>query len=236
MAIWASSLYADAIVDAQILASNDIIVDKWANVEFYRVNDTILRQEVIGIAIKLKWVNLPNGYQCQNYYIDVSLNNPNTWACRAAEISADEGIITRSNNNFRPEDQITRYESLAMVSDAVCALRWTQEDLDLFYELHAPNGNPFRDGGSSGNWIHKLLAKMTLMGVLEQGFRNGDQYNEATYASERQPATRWEVFGYARSLMDFKDKNGGCDGNPDNNTVDDALSELEEFLNSILEG
>ncbi len=37
------------------------------------------------------------------------------WVCRAFEIMADKGFVTRANKTTRPRDSVTRAEALAMV-------------------------------------------------------------------------------------------------------------------------
>lgn len=74
----------------------------------YRISDTIIRQEVLGIAMKLRGVALPENYSCRSYYLDT----PEWWVCRAAELSADNDIITRTNLHFRPHDTLTLGEAL----------------------------------------------------------------------------------------------------------------------------
>lgn len=69
----------------------------------YRLNDFIIRQEVLGMALKLKGITLPDSYFCRNYYQDTA----EWWVCRAAELSADNDIVTRANLHFRPHDSLT---------------------------------------------------------------------------------------------------------------------------------
>ena len=42
----------------------------------------------------------------------------NNWICRAMELAADVGMITRSNSKARPKDSITRAEALAILMKA----------------------------------------------------------------------------------------------------------------------
>ncbi|MCB9806944.1 hypothetical protein H6768_03560 [Candidatus Peribacteria bacterium] len=81
----------------------------------YRLSDTIIRQEVLGIALKLRGIALPDLYSCKNYYQDTY----EWWVCRAAELSADSGIITRANLHFRPHDSLTLGEALGITIKAL---------------------------------------------------------------------------------------------------------------------
>lgn len=47
------------------LADANIIVDQRTNPDKYRLDDSITRQEVIGMTLKLKNVALPNNYTCK---------------------------------------------------------------------------------------------------------------------------------------------------------------------------
>lgn len=42
----------------------------------------------------------------------------NDWICRAVEMAADNGLVSRGNTKFRPQDKITRAESLAILINA----------------------------------------------------------------------------------------------------------------------
>lgn len=114
----------DGLSDARALAEQGIIVNQSMasptygisptsdiqEASMYRLSDTIIRQEVLGIALKLKGVQLPNQYSCRNYYRDTT----EWWVCRAAELSADQGFITRANLHFRPHDTLTLAEALGI--------------------------------------------------------------------------------------------------------------------------
>ena len=80
----------------------------------YRVDDFITRQEVLGIALKLKDVILPDGYVCRDFFRDTG----EWWVCRAAELSSDHGIVTRANLYFRPRSILTLGEALGIVIKA----------------------------------------------------------------------------------------------------------------------
>lgn len=97
------------------LLSQKAIITSQINSDKYRLDDRVLRQEVIGMALKLKGVQLPSNYICKWYFADVTGDN---WVCRAIEIAADNGIITRTNNKARPSDFITPEEATAIFMNA----------------------------------------------------------------------------------------------------------------------
>ena len=84
-----------------------MLVDRSAEPERYRLDESILRQEIIGIALQLKGVSLPAEYGCKGYYTDVQPDESNSWVCRAVELAADNGMISRENKRFRPMDRVT---------------------------------------------------------------------------------------------------------------------------------
>lgn len=53
---------------------------------------------------------MSDSYSCRNYYRDTS----EWWVCRAAELSADNDIVTRANTSFRPHDTLTLAEALGI--------------------------------------------------------------------------------------------------------------------------
>jgi hypothetical protein len=58
---------------------------------------------------------LPENYKCKKYFADAIKND---WVCRAVELAADNGIITRSNKYANPGKFVTRAEALAIVMSA----------------------------------------------------------------------------------------------------------------------
>lgn len=119
---------------AEYLADKKVIV-RQRPTDNYGLSDKVLRQEVVGIAIRLTGLNfrgvesisLPDPYTCDNTFADVKQSKPNSWVCRSVEIAAKYGIISTSNENFRPEDAITRAEAIAMIMNAVKLLPKTDE-------------------------------------------------------------------------------------------------------------
>lgn len=125
------SLFAESsgLTEARELAEMGVIVDQSTMVQaspvstsldmqesaMYRLSDLIIRQEVLGMALKLKGVDLPSGYTCRDFYRDTG----EWWVCRAAELSADYGIVTRANLYFRPRDVLTLAEALGITIKAL---------------------------------------------------------------------------------------------------------------------
>jgi hypothetical protein len=113
------SLYSLAYTSEDVSNANYLadqkIVTKQTTGTGYRLDDKILRQEVIGMALKIKGVALPENYTCKKYFADATKND---WVCRAVELAADNGIITRSNKYANPGKSITRAETISMIYNA----------------------------------------------------------------------------------------------------------------------
>ena len=102
---------------AQLLADQNMITNHFNNPMAYRLDDTITRAEAVGIALKVSGATLPEKYSCQKYFEDVQTDEKdlNAWICRAVEMAADRGYVSRRNTKFRPQDKITRAEALAII-------------------------------------------------------------------------------------------------------------------------
>ena len=106
--ILASAYTATDVSNANYLAEKNIIVQQSSETK-YRLDNTITRAEVIGIALKIKGIILPEDYQCKGHFKDAQNND---WICRAVELAADYAIINASNEKARPNDMISRAEAL----------------------------------------------------------------------------------------------------------------------------
>lgn len=116
-------MYAYDVEDvdnANSLATSDIIVDHRDNIAAYRLDETISRQEVVGIAMKILGTPLLDNYNCLGYFSDAYFpaNHTDSWVCRSLEMAADNELVSRANSVFRPKDSITRAEALAILMKA----------------------------------------------------------------------------------------------------------------------
>lgn len=113
--------FANYAIDEQIeaannLASQRIINDHSNNPTNYNLEAHVLRQEIAAVA---RWVALlPKKEKCENIFADLSANTPNSWACVNVEVLVDNNLIS-ANTNFRPEDFITKAETLGMLIKAI---------------------------------------------------------------------------------------------------------------------
>lgn len=150
---WAIS-YASysAVVDnktelesANSLAEQKIINNHVNNPENYNLSDNVLRQEIAAVA---RWVaKLPKKWRCDNEFKDLTDTKPNTWACRNVEVLVDNDLIAK-NEYFRPEDKITKSETIAMLIKAI----WFD------YKFN-PN--------SDKNWQEQIVEYAASKGVVE---------------------------------------------------------------------
>ena len=118
------------VENANFLAGKGLITEQ-SDPKNYRLDDYITRAELVGISLKLKGTTLPENYQCKKYFIDVTAND---WVCRAVEIAADEGLISRTNITFIPQRYISRSESLAIILKASGLLDKIPSDLSNYID------------------------------------------------------------------------------------------------------
>lgn len=198
-----TSIFAFAYTDTDIstasfLANQGIIVNQ-STASNYRLDNTITRAEAIGIALKIKWVTLPESYTCKKYFSDTITND---WKCRAIELAADNGIITRNNTKARPNDTITRAEALGIVIRA----GRINFDAQSYCNQKAIPDSDFGCNGlvlwdlSANLWqIHTFITyyvKVLNMSLSELSGNIQLRSNDK--------ATRAEVFVFARHIFQYK--------------------------------
>ena len=62
---------SDDMARANLIAQAGLIVSQEDNA-LYRLDDSMLRQELIGTALKLAGTELPKGYTCKGYFSDAN--------------------------------------------------------------------------------------------------------------------------------------------------------------------
>lgn len=185
---------SDDAAIANALADADIIVPHKNNIDAYRLDDTVARQEVIGMTLKLKGVALPLTYDCKGYFTDATFdkNSTDAWVCRAVELAADRGLITQENTTTRPRDKITKAEALAMIWKGAGMDIDTSDDADgTFYDAN---------GTIAVDWQENLLQSARKMGVISPT-KNDDKW----LWKHNTPATRKEVFAIIATFQALKD-------------------------------
>ena len=96
---------------AEYLAKREII-KKQNNVSDYKLDSTITRMETMKIIAKLSWKEVEN--KCDWIFADVDKNG---WGCKYIEFAYRENLIAK-NKNFRPNDLITKTESIKLILKA----------------------------------------------------------------------------------------------------------------------
>ncbi len=95
---------------AQSLAAKWVIKSGSSAADF-RLNDTITRKEMLKIVMNLSGKNVPN--TCTGKFGDVV----DDWGCKYIEAALSNGFIAK-NASFRPDDTITKAESLKLLLGA----------------------------------------------------------------------------------------------------------------------
>lgn len=181
---------------ANRLADADIIVSHKNNLDAYRLDDTVTRQEVIGMSLKLRGVALPSNYSCKGYFSDATFDSSSAdaWVCRAVELAADRGLVTRDNTTTRPRDKITKAEALAIV--------WKAADMDIT----AGTGDvTFFDaaGQPAAEWQENLLHSALDAGVITVA-QSGTSAAPQLLWKHNNLASRKEVFAIISTLLSLK--------------------------------
>ncbi len=181
---------------ANRLADADIIVPHKNNLDAYRLDDTVTRQEVIGMSLKLRGVALPSNYSCKGYFSDATFDesHPDAWVCRAVELAADRAIITRDNSTTRPQDKITKAEALAII--------WKAANMDIPSVAYDVN---FYDaaGQVAAPWQEQLLHAALDAGVITVS-QSGTSSTPSLLWKHNNLATRKEVFAIINTLLSLK--------------------------------
>lgn len=170
----------------------------------YRLNDALMRQEALGIIAKMVSLSLRDGYICRNYFWDTQ----ESWVCRAAEISADNGFVSRSNRFFRPRDTLTVAEAFwllvkshnfSMYEGSISHIQWDIPDWQKRLIVTV---------NSASLWLGFQPVYNPAIGSNEYQFVLDNAYQYRFLLSRR--ITRWEFFQIA-SLFLWKKKIQACE-------------------------
>jgi hypothetical protein len=112
----ASAFTSDMLKSANNLASKWIINNHSDNPDLYGLDSNVLRQEIAAVSRWIAW--LPKSTKCNDIFSDLSSTKPNSWACVNVEPLVENNLISK-NNVFRPEDNITKAESLWMLIKSI---------------------------------------------------------------------------------------------------------------------
>jgi hypothetical protein len=209
--------YTQTDADNATYLSGKGIITSQSTTAGYRLDDTITRAEVAGIALKLRGVTLPEWYTCKRYFWDTIRND---WICRAVELAADAGLVSRANMKFRPGDKITRAEVIAMLigkdswstetlwrhnwASYYSITEWNQWQQDAFKKfinsiIWSSSINPLGDGTN----ISGKINPKTFFSPFWDSFKQID----ITWVPNKL-ATRSEVFAFVKKMYDAKIMSG----------------------------
>lgn len=176
--------------NAELLAEAGIITSQ-TDISAYRLDATISRQEVVGIALRLSGLTPPVDYVCRGYYKDAKFapKHRDAWVCASAELAADNGIITREKTNFRPKSNVTRAEALAIL----------MKSAEIDYASEAYNGSDTADlyNPRTPEWQITLLEGTNALGIID--LSAGDGSPEDIFQPNK-PATRADVFEFVVNI------------------------------------
>lgn len=112
------------ILAANFLAYKDVIESK-EDASDYNLNQNITRREMAKVTLKLSQTNV--GAACKWEFLDLSSSD---WGCKYAEAWKVKGFFA-SNENFNPNDNISKIEALKMIMKG----RWmSRENTDDWRE------------------------------------------------------------------------------------------------------
>lgn len=175
---WSVKSDADKLADIWV-------INKQYDVNNYNLWANILRQELIWSVLNYSGVLLPTDYTCKWYFSDVTQLVPNSWACRSAEIAADNWIISKENSNFNPEINVTQAEALAMIFDSkLLDFRSISVDWISFFPWTA-------------EWQKNVIQYGNSVGLIDKTVT----FNPNSYV------TRWEVFHYMIYILENESAN-----------------------------
>lgn len=198
--------YTQTDVDnATYLAGKGIITTQ-STTAGYRLDDTITRAEVAGIALKLRGTTLPEGYTCKRYFGDTIRND---WICRAVELAADAGLVSRTNTKFRPQDKITRAEAFAILLQGN-NINDSYNYLNTFSTHYSDSLAQTADTDAQ-EWQKSVFNKIAglsldattvIPGIVERYIDSQDRIYFTW--SPNKPAKRSDIFATAKLILDFK--------------------------------
>lgn len=165
----------------------------------YRLDDTISRQEVVGIALKISDIPVASDHVCKGYFSDTTFDpsHRDAWVCASVETAADEGLVSRSKSRFRPRDSITRAEALAIMMNASGI--FITKNVTITYD-DQPTSLAYKTG--IPQWQIDLIESAHVNNIID-AYADGSTPDLAFLPNAL--ATRAEVFAFAARIKEVKD-------------------------------
>lgn len=96
------------------------VVEKTTNCDTAECTNYAPRQELVGIATRIRNVSMKESYVCQNIFSDVSATTTPGWTCQVAERAANSGLISRERVAFGPLLPASRVEAYSILLASIC--------------------------------------------------------------------------------------------------------------------
>lgn len=153
-----ADLEFETIKNAQILADAWIIVDNAKNPKAYNITSSITRREMLKIMLKIAWVTPSE--TCVGKFSDLPKSD---WGCKYAETALSLWYLA-PNKLFRPNDNVSKTESLKMIFKAKWIIPATTADWRVWYvqkavELWYSNSFQDYDSASKRSFVFNVWAK-----------------------------------------------------------------------------
>ena len=156
----ATYAYTDRELEsANILWEQGIIVNQAWTPENYKLDDTITRREFMKVVVNRVWQQVSD--TCDGKFSDM---NAWDWWCKYTEWWLRNEFVA-NNRNFRPNDPITKAESMKLILKARSLARqefnddWRYNDMQTAYSLWIISGS-YTDYDSYARrwWIFEAVA------------------------------------------------------------------------------
>lgn len=153
-----ADLEAESIKNAQILADAGIILNNSTNPKAYNLTSFITRREMLKVMLNLAWVTPDQ--TCVGKFSDLKSSD---WWCKYAETALKLWYIA-SNKLFRPNDLVSKSESLKMIFKAKWINVSKTSDWRVWYmqkavELWYVQSFSDYDSPSKRNFVFNIWAK-----------------------------------------------------------------------------
>ena len=150
---------------------------------------TAPRQELVGMATRIRNIPMKDNYVCQNIFSDVTGASVPGWTCQIAERAMESGLITTGREIFQPLQGATRAEAYATLMKSVC-INISSEVVSNF-----PEDNTF------DTWQKKVISAAMHRGLTSR--------NESTF-DPNQPILMQELYVLSSRIIEWSQNNTTC--------------------------
>lgn len=169
---------------ANNLAERSVVKDNSATPSEYNLSDNVLRQEIGLIAMRI--AGLQKKASCSWIFSDVTASSPNDWACIHLETLVENNLISK-NSMFRPEDNITKAESLKMLIKAIgydfeydssSSVLWQKQYVDFAVEHDIIESFNDYNVVATRGWVFTVAAHTIEVKELEDKKEDEKKYSD----------------------------------------------------------